>query len=102
VAVIGDMLELGAHEAREHARLGEQVAEVAELAAFFGPRSLAACQAAGMGEHGAHFEDVSSLVQWLRLRLRSGDVVLVKASRGMRLERVVQQLTGAGIGSEAH
>jgi len=102
VAVIGDMLELGAHQAREHARVGEQVGRVAELAAFFGPRSLAAHQAAAMGERGAHFEDLGTLVHWLRPRLRPGDVVLVKASRGMRLERVVQQLTGAASGSEVH
>jgi UDP-N-acetylmuramoyl-tripeptide--D-alanyl-D-alanine ligase len=95
VAVIGDMLELGSHEAREHNQLGKQVAKVAALAAFFGPRSVQAHQAAEMGERAAHFEDVASLTHWLKPRLHAGDVVLVKASRGMRMERVVQELVGA-------
>ena len=95
VAVIGDMLELGSHEVREHSRLGKQVAKVAALAAFFGPRSVQAHQAAEMGERAAHFEDVATLTHWLKPRLHTGDVVLVKASRGMRMERVVQELVGA-------
>jgi UDP-N-acetylmuramoyl-tripeptide--D-alanyl-D-alanine ligase len=95
VAVIGDMLELGSDEVREHSRLGKQVAKVAALAAFFGPRSVQAHQAAEMGERAAHFEDVASLAHWLKPRLHAGDVVLVKASRGMRMERVVQELVGA-------
>jgi UDP-N-acetylmuramoyl-tripeptide--D-alanyl-D-alanine ligase len=95
VVVIGDMLELGSHETREHSQLGKQVAKVAALAAFFGPRSLQAHQSAQMGERAAHFEDLPSLTYWLKPRLRAGDVVLVKASRGMRMERVVQELTGA-------
>jgi UDP-N-acetylmuramoyl-tripeptide--D-alanyl-D-alanine ligase len=95
VAVIGDMLELGSHEVREHSRLGKQVAKVAALAAFFGPRSVQAHRAAEMGERAAHFEDVASLTHWLKPKLHAGDVVLVKASRGMRMERVVQELVGA-------
>src|SRR5207253_810375 len=39
IAVVGDMLELGSDERREHAALGEKVARSAQLAAFFGPRS---------------------------------------------------------------
>jgi UDP-N-acetylmuramoyl-tripeptide--D-alanyl-D-alanine ligase len=93
VAVVGDMLELGSDELQEHATLGSQVAQVASLAAFFGPRSSHA-MAAARGIEAAHFESIEPLWEWLLPRLRSGDVVLVKGSRGMRLERVVEKLTG--------
>ncbi len=96
VAVLGDMLELGAAEAREHRTLGERAARLADLAAFFGPRSEAAFEAAadaGLGEGRAvHFTAVEDLLAWLRPRLRPGDTVLVKGSRGMKLERVVEAL----------
>src|SRR5262249_39163419 len=93
VAVLGDMLELGPGELEEHAALGEAAARGVELAAFFGPRSAQGHAAAGALE-SAHFDSIESLWEWLRPRLRKGDVVLVKGSRGMRLERVVEKLTG--------
>ncbi|MFZ5471940.1 MAG: UDP-N-acetylmuramoyl-tripeptide--D-alanyl-D-alanine ligase [Myxococcota bacterium] len=94
VAVLGDMLELGPEEAAEHRVLGKKAAEVAKLLAFFGARSAEGHQAASLGEAAAHFAEVEPLVAWLRERLRPGDVVLVKGSRGMKLERVVSALTG--------
>ncbi len=96
VAVLGDMLELGPGELEEHAALGARAAGKARVVAFFGPRSEKGFQAASrLGEAAAHFTEVEPLVDWLRARLRAGDVVLVKGSRGMRLERVVAALTGA-------
>ncbi|MFP2912302.1 UDP-N-acetylmuramoyl-tripeptide--D-alanyl-D-alanine ligase, partial [Pyxidicoccus sp. 3LFB2] len=94
VVVLGDMLELGPGELEEHSRLGGQVPGHAKLAAFFGPRSVKGLEAASMGNSAAHFTEVEPLVAWLSPQLRPGDVVLVKASRGMRLERVVAALTG--------
>lgn len=96
VAVLGDMLELGADEAAEHARMGVTASDRAALVAFFGPRMKAAHAEAvkKLGEATAHFEDVGALLSWLQGRLAPKDYVLVKASRGMRLERVVEALTG--------
>lgn len=94
VAVLGDMLELGSAEEAEHVRLGQLAAERVKLAAFFGPRSAGACRASAMGDRAAHFTEIEPLVQWVRPQLKPGDVVLVKASRGMKLERVVSSLTG--------
>ncbi|RKH12043.1 UDP-N-acetylmuramoyl-tripeptide--D-alanyl-D-alanine ligase [Corallococcus sp. CA053C] len=102
VAVLGDMLELGAGEFEAHAHLGELVARHASLVAFFGPRSSGGHQTAKLGEAGAHFTDVEPLVAWLTPRLVPGDVVLVKASRGMRLERVVAALTGTAAPKGSH
>ncbi|MCY1020908.1 UDP-N-acetylmuramoyl-tripeptide--D-alanyl-D-alanine ligase [Pyxidicoccus sp. MSG2] len=95
VVVLGDMLELGPGELEEHSRLGGRVPGHAKLAAFFGPRSVKGWEAASMGNSAAHFTEIEPLVAWLSPQLRAGDVVLVKASRGMRLERVVAALTGA-------
>jgi UDP-N-acetylmuramoyl-tripeptide--D-alanyl-D-alanine ligase len=96
VAVLGDMLELGEGEAREHTDLGVKASDSARLVAFFGPRMVAAHATAAkkLGADTAHFTEVGALLAWLQPRLHSGDVVLVKGSRGMRLERVVDALVG--------
>ena len=51
---------------------------------------------------GQHFEDVTALVAWLAQELRPNDFVLVKGSRGMRLERVVEALTGTSSPGGGH
>jgi UDP-N-acetylmuramoyl-tripeptide--D-alanyl-D-alanine ligase len=102
VAVLGDMLELGPGELEEHTRLGALAASKAQLVAFFGPRSRKGYEAAGLGESSAHFTEVEPLLSWLMPKLKAGDVVLVKASRGMRLERVVAGLTGAAAPGGSH
>ncbi len=101
IAVLGDMLELGAGEAEAHAAMGPTAAIHARRVAFFGPRMRAAYERAkaSLGDSAAHFEDVAPLVAWVTKDLHSGDVVLVKGSRGMRLERVVEGLTGAKQGA---
>lgn len=93
VAVLGDMLELGEGEAQEHTRMGEVAAQLASLRAFLGPRNTAAAPAQEAPE-AARFVEVEALWAWLKPRLRPGDVVLVKGSRGMRMERLVERLTG--------
>ncbi len=95
IAVLGDMLELGPGELDEHRAVGECARGTVAQAAFFGPRSKVAQASAGLG---AHFTEIEPLLAWLRPQLRAGDVVLVKASRGMRLERVVEALTGRAAG----
>lgn len=102
VAVLGDMLELGPGELEEHAQLGKLAAGKAQRVAFFGPRSRKGYEAAGMGNDAAHFTEIEPLLSWLMPQLKAGDVVLVKASRGMRLERVVAGLTGAAAPGGSH
>ena len=94
LAVLGDMLELGAFEAGAHRGLGEEAARagLARLAAF-GPRSRATAEAArAAGLDVFHTEDMEALVAWAREAVRPGDVLLVKGSRGMKLERLVEAL----------
>ncbi|MDP1919542.1 MAG: UDP-N-acetylmuramoyl-tripeptide--D-alanyl-D-alanine ligase [Myxococcales bacterium] len=96
VAVLGDMLELGAQEAKAHVDMGIAASDTAQLVAFFGPRMKSAWEQAKkkLGDRARHFDDPAVLHAWLQTELKPGDVVLVKGSRGMRLERVVEALTG--------
>jgi UDP-N-acetylmuramoyl-tripeptide--D-alanyl-D-alanine ligase len=94
VAVLGDMLELGAFEAEAHRAVGEEAARTGVAAyAAFGPRSRAAADAArAAGLDAFHTEELDALVAWAKATLRPTDVLLVKGSRGMKLERLVEAL----------
>jgi UDP-N-acetylmuramoyl-tripeptide--D-alanyl-D-alanine ligase len=94
VAVLGDMLELGPMEREAHRALGEEAAGVVRLLFSFGPRSketAEAARAAGLADT-FHTEDMPALVELVRARLSPHDVLLVKGSRGNRLERLVEAL----------
>ena len=95
IVVLGDMLELGALTDAAHREVGRQVAALpADELIGVGramPVAVEAARAAGLGEawHLTTFEDT---VARLLKRLTAGDLVLVKGSRGMRMERVVDAL----------
>ncbi len=94
VAVLGDMLELGAFEEEAHRTLGGEAARAGlSLLAAFGPRSRGTAEAArAAGLETFHTEDMEALVRWAKGTVRPGDVLLVKGSRGMKLERLVEAL----------
>lgn len=97
ILVSGDMLELGPYERRAHARLGEQVAAARiEMFVAVGPLSLRAADAARTGgTETHHFESSDEAAAFVASATRAGDLVLVKGSRGMKMERVVEALTSA-------
>ena len=95
VVVLGDMLELGAITDEAHREIGRAIAALPadEFVGVGRATALAveAARTAGIPEayHAKSYEDaVAHLVK----RLAPGDVVLVKGSRGMRMERVVDAL----------
>ena len=95
IAVLGDMLELGAFEEEAHRGVGRGAQGRVDVAAFFGPRSLHSSEefsSSASSSSSAHFTEIEPLLAWLRPRLAPGDVLLVKGSRGMKLERVVDAL----------
>ncbi|MFJ9105960.1 UDP-N-acetylmuramoyl-tripeptide--D-alanyl-D-alanine ligase [Streptomyces sp. NPDC102405] len=90
IAVLGEMLELGADSAAEHRAVGEYAASRAEVVAAVG--AAARSIAAGAGERAVVLADKDAAVDWLRGHITAGDVVLVKASRGARLDEVAAAL----------
>jgi UDP-N-acetylmuramoyl-tripeptide--D-alanyl-D-alanine ligase len=96
VAILGDMLELGSAEEEGHRQIGRHVAEVAQLLITVGQRArwiAQAAQAAGMPESQIMTFDTSAEASSAAgSLLRSGDYVLIKASRGMELEQLVTAL----------
>jgi UDP-N-acetylmuramoyl-tripeptide--D-alanyl-D-alanine ligase len=96
VAVLGDMLELGDYEEQGHRLVGMRAAEVADEVVAVGDRARWIADEAiraGLG-HGqvTVVDDAQAAVDLLRGRIRSGDVVLVKGSRGMHMEEIIAGL----------
>ncbi len=104
VAVLGDMAELGAHSESAHAEVGRRAAElgVGQLFAVgkMAPVMAQAARAAGLGRV-IEFADVEAAAAALKTFLKTGDVVLLKASRATRLEQIAEALK-AGNGNGHH
>jgi len=98
VLVLGEMRELGALSSREHAGLGEAIGAsgAAALVAVSGDARLYLDGALASGIDACFAADSDAALDAVRARVRPGDVVLVKASRGVRAERVVAGLLAGG------
>ncbi len=95
VAVLGDMEELGVHSEAAHAEVGRRAAEL-KIGQLFAVGKMAAVMAKAARDGGLNrvieFENVESAVTAIRKFLKAGDVVLLKASRASRLERIAEVL----------
>lgn len=96
VAILGDMFELGEMAAEGHRRVGRHAARTADVLLAVGqwaPRMLEGWREAG-GDPGAAaaYPDKAALIAELDRWLRPGDAILIKGSRGMEMERVVEEL----------
>lgn len=96
IAVLGDMLELGRYSQEEHARIGTLVAQKADMLVAVGVRSRATYEAAkkaGLPEETAYAVDTAQDAATLLVDLVSeNDVILVKGSQSVRMERVSEAL----------
>ena len=96
VAVLGDMLELGPYEWEGHEMVGVRAAEVVDELITLGERGrMIAAAAARAGLSNQSITELTGnqeAVEFLQNKLRSGDVVLVKGSRGMQMETIVAGL----------
>jgi UDP-N-acetylmuramoyl-tripeptide--D-alanyl-D-alanine ligase len=106
VAVLGEMRELGADTEEEHRRLGRLADRLGiDVVVVVGPgaRGVYDALVAARGEAGTtrHVETAAQAGQWLRENVAGPDVVLVKASRSGRLERVAEMLVGDEQGEES-
>ncbi|MGZ8563099.1 MAG: glutamate ligase domain-containing protein, partial [Candidatus Limnocylindria bacterium] len=98
IAVLGDMLELGPDEERLHHRIGDHAARTADAIVTVGPRGAWIAEGARAGGATVVLEagDPESAAAILDRDLAPGpgDVVLLKASRGIELDRAVDLLLG--------
>ena len=94
VAVLGDMLELGAHGPAEHAALASEVAASADLLFTCGPLMHGLFNAMPAGQRGGHAPDAATLAPMVAAQLAPGDAVLVKGSLGSRMATIVRALEG--------
>jgi UDP-N-acetylmuramoyl-tripeptide--D-alanyl-D-alanine ligase len=91
VAVLGDMLELGALSDAEHENLGRLVAQNGiDFLITVGDKSYRAAREAGrLGVHNWHFKSNFLAIDIIQKIIKPGDTVLFKASRGIRLEELL-------------
>ena len=96
VAVLGDMLELGSYEEMGHRLVGRRAGDVADLLVTVGPRARLIAQEArevGMAPDAVvELEDSAQALELLRRVIQRGDVILLKGSRGARLDVIVPAL----------
>jgi len=99
VAVLGDMLELGDYEVEGHMRVGRHAAAIVDMLLTVGERGLViadAARRAGLApECVRSFDSADEAAACLVPDLDAGDAVLIKGSRAVGMERVVQGLLGA-------
>ncbi len=95
VAVLGDMLELGAFARAEHESLLDAVLDAADLVFCSGDMMRFLFDRLPASRRGGHAVDAARLAPLVQAALRSGDVVLVKGSFGSRMRDVVAVLTAA-------
>lgn len=96
IAVLGDMLELGTKEEAFHRALAEKIGSTGISSLFlYGERMkwlLDEMQKNLSGIKTRHFSSHSDLAQALTTEIRSGDAILIKGSRGMKMEEVWKQI----------
>ncbi len=84
IAVIGDMMELGNFSAEEHRKAGIQAIQSSDVLVTVGPRAKV------MSDKAIAFNNSADAGEYLKTIISQGDVVYVKGSQSMRMERAVK------------
>ena len=94
IAVIGDMLELGEQELQFHRDSGKEIPRSIDMVIGVGKRTNALLEGAREAGHTDvhHFDDALSAGEFLKNEIRENDLVLIKGSRGVGLDRIVTML----------
>ena len=96
IAVLGDMLELGQYSMKEHERVGQQVADGADVLVTIGIRARSIAE--GALEHGFSEKNILQYDESIRAGrelqnfIQPGDVILIKGSQSIRTERIVKDI----------
>jgi UDP-N-acetylmuramoyl-tripeptide--D-alanyl-D-alanine ligase len=91
-AVLGEMRELGPLADESHRRVGQRAREIFHAFSVVDTGNARAIAEAGAGDVVA---DRAAAAEWVRAHAGPGDRVLVKASHGVRLDELVDELTSA-------
>ena len=94
IAVLGDMLELGDYAPKLHREVGESAEEIADILVTVGENAKYINEGFGHPESSHHFDNNAQAIEFLKTILREGDTVLIKASRGMKMEEIAEALKG--------
>lgn len=105
IAVLGDMLEIGTYTEQAHRSIGDRIARCADMLVTVGSRAkFIADEATTRGaERDGHvlthnqvmrFDDPVDAGKALDPLIQEGDLILVKGSQGMRMEKVVYEIMG--------
>lgn len=96
IAVLGDMMELGSFAVKEHKKAGERAASIADELITVGVRAKYIAEGAhksGMRKRNImQFDDVKMAGKKLERKLADGDIVLIKGSQSVRMERTVEEI----------
>lgn len=96
IAVLGDMLELGKYTEEEHHLVGEKIKGIADILVTVGPRAKFITEGAidnGFNVKNIyHFDSSKTTAKFLEGMIEKGDIVLIKGSQGVRLERAVEAI----------
>lgn len=94
IAVLGDMLEIGKYTEQVHRAVGDQASSFVDLLFTVGPRAKFIADEAR--SHGCvqvfSFDDATPAGKALEPVIREGDLILVKGSQGMRMEKTVEEI----------
>ncbi len=101
IAVLGDMLELGIYAEEAHREVGQKIVEFGVDYLFaYGEAMKYAYEIASSGiKHAMYFDNKDMLVYHLFEVADKGDIILVKGSRGMKMEEIVEKFINKVKGS---
>lgn len=96
IAVLGDMLQLGKHTAPAHKAIGYQTAKICDRVALVGLRARFIEEGLREKKYSErqikHFDDSLKAGEYLQKIIKAGDVILVKGSQTMRMEKTVEEI----------
>lgn len=96
IAILGDMLEIGKYTIEAHKTMGQKARKVADILITIGPRSkFASDEALALGMEKTkirHFSTSKEASRTVKDLVEEGDLILVKGSQAMRMERIVEEI----------
>jgi UDP-N-acetylmuramoyl-tripeptide--D-alanyl-D-alanine ligase len=96
IAVLGDMLQLGKYTVEAHRAIGQQAAKVCDLVVTVGLRAKFIDEALHEKKYSEkkikHFDDSLEAGEYLQKVIKAGDVIFIKGSQGMRMEKAVEEI----------